>query len=127
MKSILFVVNVDWFFISHRLPIAKSLIQNGWTVGIACAFTGKESVLRNEGLYVFETNLTRNGTNWLSEVKYTLSLVRIFKEFKPDLVHLITIKPVIYGGFVSCLFKIPKVSNISGLGYGLGEQSTMVS
>ncbi len=124
MKSILFVVNVDWFFISHRLPIAKSLIQNGWTVGIACAFTGKESVLRNEGLYVFETNLTRNGTNWLSEVKYTLRLVRIFKEFKPDLVHLITIKPVIYGGFVSYLFKIPKVSNISGLGYGLGEQST---
>lgn len=123
IKSILFVVNVDWFFISHRLPIAKSLIQNGWRVGIVCAFTGKENILREAGLQVYEARLTRNGTNWLNEINYTFMLIKIFREFKPHLVHLITIKPVIYGGFVSYLFNIPKVSNISGLGYGLGEQS----
>ena len=28
-KTILFVVNADWFFLSHRLPIAKKAIEEG--------------------------------------------------------------------------------------------------
>lgn len=123
MKSILFVVNVDWFFISHRLPIAKSMVKNGWKVGVACTLTGKEKLLIDLGIKVYPTNLDRNGTNFIDELKYIFQLNRIFTNFKPDVVHLITIKPVIYGGFVSYLHRTPKVANISGLGYGLGEEN----
>ena len=34
-KKILFVVNVDWFFISHRLPIALEALKKGYEVHIA--------------------------------------------------------------------------------------------
>ena len=30
-KKILFVVNVDWFFISHRLPLALEALKKGET------------------------------------------------------------------------------------------------
>jgi len=123
MKRILFIANVDWFFISHRLPIALSLVQDGWDVGIACASTGQLSHLKKSGFNVFETTLVRSGTNVLDELSYMIQLTRIFLKFRPTLVHLITIKPFIYGSLVAWIFKTPKVANISGLGYGLGGQN----
>ena len=41
MKKILFIVNVDWFFISHRLPIALAAIKQGYEVHVACGITDK--------------------------------------------------------------------------------------
>jgi hypothetical protein len=41
MKKILFIVNVDWFFVSHRLPIALKAINEGYEVHLACSFTDK--------------------------------------------------------------------------------------
>jgi len=29
-KKLLFIVNVDWFFISHRLPIALKALEAGY-------------------------------------------------------------------------------------------------
>lgn len=41
MKKILFIVNVDWFFISHRLSIATEAIRQGYEVHIATRVTDK--------------------------------------------------------------------------------------
>jgi len=38
--KLLFVVNVDWFFISHRLPIAVEALSIGYEVHLAMAFSG---------------------------------------------------------------------------------------
>ena len=40
MKRLLFIVNVDWFFISHRLPIALQAIEKGYEMHIATTITG---------------------------------------------------------------------------------------
>nr|WP_308428181.1 glycosyltransferase [Shewanella indica] len=45
MRKLLFVVNVDWFFVSHRLPIALKAIENGYEVHLACTFTNKKDYL----------------------------------------------------------------------------------
>ena len=43
--------------------------------------------------------------------------MEIFKSEKPDIVHLVTIKPYLYGGIISRLTFVPAViSAISGLG-----------
>ena len=47
MKKILFIVNLDKFFVSHRLPIAISLLKNGYEVHIVSKFTEHENRLRN--------------------------------------------------------------------------------
>jgi len=53
MKTkLLFVVNVDWFFLSHRLSIAQAAIVQGYDVHIACTDTGKGDILRQHGLTV---------------------------------------------------------------------------
>ena len=68
-KKILFVVNVDWFFISHRLPLALEALKRGYEVHIACGITDKKEYLESLGLIVHPLNLSRSGTGIKAEIK----------------------------------------------------------
>ena len=115
---LLFIVNVDWFFVSHRLPIARAAIDAGYRVHLACAFTDKADYLASLGIILHPLPLSRSGTDILSELRCFLAISRLIKRFKPDIIHFITIKPVLYGGIVSRLAGIGgRVASISGLGY----------
>lgn len=117
-KKLLFVVNVDSFMVSHRLPIAIAAIAAGWEVHIACALTSQLDVLKKHGLIVHELPFSRRGTNLYEEGKVFLSLFKLMRRIRPDVVHLITIKPVLYGGVIARLCRLPAVVvSISGLGY----------
>ena len=50
MKKFLFIVNVDWFFVSHRLSIAIEAISQGHEVHIATTITDKLDLLEQSGL-----------------------------------------------------------------------------
>lgn len=118
MKKLLFVVNVDWFFLSHRLPIALAAQKAGFEVHIATGITDKLGVLQEHGLKVHALGLVRGGVGLLNAVQTALELRHIIKRVKPDVVHLVTIKPVLLGGLVARWTRVPAVvSAVSGLGY----------
>ncbi|MDN5053000.1 glycosyltransferase family 4 protein [Aliarcobacter butzleri] len=117
-KKILFVVNVDWFFISHRLPLALEALKRGYEVHIACGITDKKEYLESLGLKVHPLNLSRSGTGIKGEIKAFFEIYRILKEINPNIAHFVTIKPVLYGGIASRFLSIhKKVFSISGLGF----------
>lgn len=117
-KKLLFVVNVDWFFVSHRLPIALAAKQKGYEVHIACTFTDQVNYLLQLGFILHPVKLSRSGTRMWSELSSFASIFNVLRQVKPDIVHLVTIKPVLYGGLASRLLGIrQRVASISGLGY----------
>ena len=117
-KRILFVVNVDWFFISHRLPIAIAAKENGYHVTIATTNTGRFEELKNLGFQLYDLNVIRSGTNPFLEIAIILKLIKIFRIVKPTIVHNITLKMAIYSSIATHFAFVPKVVNaISGLGY----------
>ncbi len=117
-KKLLIVVNVDWFFISHRLCIAEEAIKQGWHVCVACADTGRSQEIIDKGIKYIDLPLSRSGMNPLKELKTLVSLFKIYKKIQPDIVHRVTMKPVVYGSVVAKILKIKGVVNaISGLGY----------
>ena len=117
-KKLLFIINVDWFFVSHRLPIALAAMEKGFEVHILCATTDKLEYLQSLGLIVHPFSFSRSGKNIFSEIGCIFGLFTQVKNIHPDLMHLVTIKPVIYGGIVARLLKVSGVvSAISGLGF----------
>ncbi len=60
-KSALFVVTEDFYFLSHRLSLARFLVSEGWRVGVACRDTGRTE------------EIAACGVEWLS-VPWTKSL-----------------------------------------------------
>lgn len=115
---LLFIVNVDWFFVSHRLPIALEALQQGYDVHLACQVTNHQQTIENMGIRVHPIDLSRSGLSLWLEFKSIYQIFKIVKLVQPELVHLVTIKPVIYGGIVSRIAKIHgRVASVSGLGY----------
>ena len=123
MKKILFIVNLDKFFISHRLPIAISLKDIGYEVHIASKFTNRENYLKNLGFFTHDLPIKRSSISLASNF---LTFVKIFKlifSLKPNLIHLITIKPILFGGIISHFFKkISIVVSVSGLGFVFSDK-----
>jgi glycosyltransferase involved in cell wall biosynthesis len=117
-RTLLFVVNVDWFFLSHRLPIALHAMRHGYQVHIATGITDKLSELERNGLVVHPLALDRSSASLVNAWHTIIELWKIFREVRPDVIHLVTIKPVLLGGLVARLAGIRAVvSAVSGLGF----------
>ena len=117
-RKLLFVVNVDWFFLSHRLPIALEAMQQGYEVHIATALTDKLTVLQGHGLVEHPLSLDRSNEGlWAAWTSFQ-QIHRGCKDVKPDVVHLVTIKSVLFGGLAARFARVPAVvSAVSGLGF----------
>lgn len=118
MKKILYAINVDWFYISHFLPVGLEGIKRGYEVHIACGITDKKEYLESLGFKVHPLSISRSGTSIKSELKTVVEMYKVIKSINPQVLEFFTIKPVLYGGIVSRFLKIPKkVFYITGLGY----------
>lgn len=117
-QKLLFVVNLDKFFLSHRLPVALRALEQGYEVHVATSLTGSKGKLRSLGFTVHPLRLNRKSIGFWSNWITFLELIRLYRQLRPDIVHLVTIKPVLLGGLAARLTKIPHlVVAISGLGY----------
>ena len=117
MERILFIINSPDFFLSHRLPIAKAVQNFGIEVHIATGSGLHVKQIRNLGFTHHLLPISRSGFNLFAELKTILALWHIIRDTNPDLLHLVTIKPVLYGGFLARLCRVPAVvAAISGLG-----------
>lgn len=115
---ILFVVNVDWFFLSHRLPIALAAKEAGAEVIVAAGDTGKGEEIKKHGLSFLPVPFSRKGTNPFGEARTLFALMGLYRRIKPDLIHHVSIKPVIYGSIAArILGNVPVVNAIPGLGF----------
>jgi glycosyltransferase involved in cell wall biosynthesis len=117
-RKLLFVVNVDWFFLSHRLPIALQAQRQGYQVHIATGLTDKLAELQHLGFFVHSLTLERSNSGPANAWRTMLQLWCVFKLVRPDVVHLVTIKPVLFGGLVARIAGVPAVVvAVSGLGF----------
>lgn len=116
--KLLYIVNVDWFFISHRLRIAQAARDAGYEVHIACGLTGREGELRAEGFTVHPLRMQRGTIDGRGQLRTARDIAAVIRAIRPEIVHLVTIKPVLIGGAVARILKVPKVvAAISGLGF----------
>lgn len=117
LETILIVVNTPEFFLSHRLPLAVAAKGRGYDVHVATADGRDIETIKAQGFVHHIVPFTRSGQNPARELSTLLSLVSLFRRIKPSLVHLITIKPVLYGGIAARVSNVKSVvSAVSGLG-----------
>lgn len=130
MKRILFVANFDAFFISHRLPIAIAALKNGYEVFVICEDTGSTKEIIDEGFNFISLPTNRLSKATIkSEFRYISFLWQKVNEIKPNIIHHISIKPVLYGSLVNKFIsqKNLKVNAFSGMGYLFTGRRKMIA
>lgn len=124
MNKLFVVVNVDWFFLSHRLPVALAAQKAGWDVTIVTADTGKLKDIQAQGLKVINLPMSRSGMNILQELGTLNFLRKLYKKEKPDVVHHVGMKTILWGTLAAKFAKVNGVVNaISGLGGFFAEDN----
>ena len=124
MNKLFIVVNVDWFFLSHRKDVALAAQKAGWNVTIVTADTGKLKDIEALGLKAINLPMSRSGMNILQELGTLNFLRKLYKREKPDVVHHVGMKTILWGTLAARFSKVNGVVNaISGLGGFFAEDN----
>ena len=116
--KLIFFVTEDWYFCSHRLPLALAAQQSGYDVTVVTRVNRHEELIRSHGLKLIPIELSRRSLNPLKELGVIRQLLHIYREQKPDIVHHVSLKPVLYGSLAARLTRVPAVVNaLTGLGF----------
>jgi glycosyltransferase involved in cell wall biosynthesis len=125
---LLFVVNVAWFFMSHRLPLARAAMAAGFRVHLVSDVEDESETreLAKQGINFHRIRVARSGLNPFGELNTLRGLWHILKQVRPDIVHNVTPKPVIYGTRVARALGARGIVNaISGFGHVYGSRSRL--
>ena len=117
-KRILYIVNDYSFILSHRLPLLRGAAKAGFEVIVAAPLQGA-ALEKGEGEFkLVSFPLSRWGINPVQEFKTIRALRAVIDIVRPDIIHNITIKPVLYGTLIGTLLFDAKVINtLPGLGH----------
>lgn len=123
MSEILILSNHDLYTYKFRKEVIQSLVDRGNQVTIALPNGPMIEKLINIGCQYIEVDLDRRGTNLWNELKLIWQYFNIFRKLKPEYVITYTIKPNIYGGILSRIFKSKNIPNVTGLGSSFSKES----
>ncbi len=111
-------VTEDWFTLSHFKPVVRLLSQLADEVVVITRDTGRADEIAAMGVRVINFEYNRGTMNPLEEMRSVQRLRSIFRTERPDVVHLIAMKPIVLGGLACRLAGVPGVVvHMTGLGY----------
>ena len=122
--KLLYLVSEDWYFVSHRLPLALAAQAAGYDVSVAARVGKDGDTIRTAGLRLLPITFERSGLGPVSEARTLAQLVALYRQERPDIVHHVAMKPVIYGSMAARASGVRGVVNaLMGLGYVFSSDS----
>ncbi|HBF97957.1 MAG TPA: glycosyltransferase family 1 protein, partial [Alphaproteobacteria bacterium] len=122
--TLLFLVNDPSYFVTHRLCLAKATLGLGYDVHVAVPFTESNitnrkdlALIQQTGAKLHDWKMHRADTAIFGELRTLRRAWQVIKRVNPDIMHSVTIKPVLYGGGIARFRRQRVVFAISGLGH----------
>jgi glycosyltransferase involved in cell wall biosynthesis len=124
-KKLYFIVNQGAFFVSHRLDLAIKAKELGWQVKLLIGQSGSDEMelpavekLKEHGIEFQRLSYSPTGMNPFNEIWGVICLIYILIKDKPDVVHTVSPKGMLYGGLSSRIARVKSlVLAVSGMGY----------
>ena len=122
---LLYLMNEALFFTTHRMAVALAARDAGFEVHVAAPYmAGAVETIRAHGFRYHDLPLDRGSLRPLAELRLLRAFHALIREVRPDLLHAVAMKPVLYGGLLARLARVPAVVHaITGLGYLFLRQS----
>ena len=122
--KVVLTYNDDTYLLRFKGSLIRELIASDHQVYAVCPLGPSVLKIQELGAIFVEWKLARSSSNLFEECKSIISLYKIYKHIKPDLVHHFTIKPNLYGSIAAKLAKVPvSFASINGLGFSFLEKS----
>ena len=132
--KLLFLVTEDWYFWSHRLPVARAARAAGFDIIVAARVEDHGEAIRAEGFRLCPLPWRRRGDGIFGAGRALAAIAALYRRERPDIVHHVALKPVLFGGFAVRLAfargpflrgigRPAQIAAVTGLGSGLAPGS----
>lgn len=115
--TLLFLVTEDWYFVSHRLPLALAARRAGFDVCVVTRVRRAGDTIRGAGLRLIPFENERSRLNPLAELRTLWRLIRIYRDERPVIAHHVAMKPVLYGTLAAAVTGTRVVNAVAGMGF----------
>ena len=123
MPRLLYLVTEDWYFLSHRLPMAQAARDAGFEVHVATRVVDGGPAIKSEGFHLHSLNWRRGTTNPFAFLSAVSSVRQLYLTIAPDLVHLVALWPAIVGSIAAIGRPMKRLSALTGLGFAFTSNS----
>lgn len=117
VRRLLYVVSADWYFLSHRLPMARAAQAAGFEVHVATGVENGAGRIAAEGFHLHPIPFQRGRLSPLAALRTVAALRRLIQTLGPDVVHCISLQPSVYGGLAALGRHQPAIYAMTGLGF----------
>ncbi|HEX4191685.1 MAG TPA: glycosyltransferase family 4 protein [Stellaceae bacterium] len=117
-RKLIFLVTEDWYFWSHRLPMARAAQQAGFDVAVATRVTAHGDRIKAAGFRLIPMRWRREEIGLFASLAAIVEIYRLYRRERPFMVHHVAHKAAILGAIAALLARVPRmVSFIAGVGY----------
>ena len=121
--TLLYFTTEDWIFCLHRPGLACAARDAGYDVAVVTRVRDHAKPILDAGLRLIPLEMMRGGMRPWQEFATLVRLYLIYRRERPQLVHHVALKPVIYGSLIAMLTGVPAVVNaLTGLGFVFTSQ-----
>jgi glycosyltransferase involved in cell wall biosynthesis len=114
---LLYVVTEDWYFVSHRLPMARAARDAGFEVHVATRVTDHAAAIREEGFTLHPVPFARGRLSPFGALATIRALGRVHRSTAPAIVHHVAVQATVLGALAARRRPVRGVNALTGLGY----------
>ena len=127
MAKLLYFISEDWFFCSHFMARAKVAQSEGFEIVVLAREGQHVQRIKDAGFRFIGLEMERSSTHLWKEWRVLRQVWRVYRQEKPDILHHVALKPIIYGSLVARLQRLPVLVNApGGMGYVFTSQDKKV-
>jgi glycosyltransferase involved in cell wall biosynthesis len=116
--KLIYLVTEDWYFWSHRLPMARAAQRAGFDVAVATRVAKHGPRILAEGFAIHPLRWRRGAVGLWANLSAVAEIRRLYSYERPTLVHHVALKPAVLGSLAALLAGVPAVINaITGAGF----------
>ena len=114
---LLYVVSEDWYFLAHRLPMARAARDAGYEVHVATRVVDGAAAIKAEGFKLHPIPFKRGRVALFSALNTVLALRRLHHDIEPSIAHHVALQVIILGSLASLGRLTPVVNAFTGFGF----------
>src|SRR5215510_4721403 len=116
-QKLLYLVSEDWYFVSHRIPMARAARRAGYEVHVATCVDECAVQITQEGFVLHPIRWRRGSLNPFRLLAAVLETRRLYRQLRPDLVHHVALVPALIGSLAALGLPLVRLNAIAGLGF----------
>lgn len=118
---VLYLVTDDWYFLSHRLPMADAARRAGYDVHVATRVERCGPQIEARGFHLHPLAWRRGNRNPLAPLALVREVRRLYRRLMPDLLHHVALRPAVVGSLAAAGLGIPRLNALAGLGFAFAS------